>query len=86
MSPSLESAEERGSNSTSEVLLNNCTLAPQTSVLACWIAIRQGQNEFENMPATLEASEEERAKFPNPVDLQQECLGVISRSQVSSSA
>ena len=34
-----------------------------------------GQNEFENMPATFEATDEDRAKCPNPEDLQQELLG-----------
>ena len=36
-----------------------------------------GQNEFENMPATFEATEEEKTKFPNPEDLQLEQLSCI---------
>eukprot|EP00438_Fugacium_kawagutii_P016826 Skav203785 [mRNA] locus=scaffold206:431933:438994:+ [translate_table: standard] len=35
----------------------------------------EGQNEFENMPATFEATDEDRAKCPHPDDLQQELLG-----------
>lgn len=36
------------------------------------VLLNNCQNEFENMPATFEATDEDRAKCPNPEDLQQE--------------
>jgi len=36
------------------------------------VLLNNCQNEFENMPATFEATDEERVKFPNPEELQQE--------------
>jgi len=36
------------------------------------VLLNNCQNEFENMPATFEATEEEKTKFPNPEDLQLE--------------
>lgn len=65
------------SSTTCDLLSVFPVFSDHWTVKLCDLGMPWGQNEFENMPATFEATEEEKTKFPNPEDLQLEQLSCI---------